>query len=243
MISVCLTTYDGEKYIIDQLQSILYQLGKDDEVIVSDDNSIDKTLEQIRSLCDARIKIIHNHHKNGILSNVENALNNAHGDIIFLADQDDIWLPNKVNRCLEVLQTNDLVISDCYVTDKDLNVINDSFFHLNRSLSNKWRALIRNPYLGCCMAFNRKVLEKSLPFPAKIPMHDIWIGNLVAFNFKVSFINEKLIYYRRHGSNLSTASEPSKYGILKQINFRFILIKELIKLSFKNKQIRKSVMQ
>jgi hypothetical protein len=85
------------------------------------------------------------------------------------------------------------------------------------------------------MAFNRKVLEKSLPFPSNIPMHDIWIGNIAAFNFKLSFIPEKLIYYRRHGDNLSSASESSRYGVSQQINFRLKIIKELIRLSIKNK--------
>ena len=173
----------------------------------------------------------------GIQSNVENALNQAKGDIIFLSDQDDFWLPEKVSVVINALQDSDLIVTDCYITDKDLNIVHDSFFQQNNSQSDKWKALIRNPYLGCCMAFNRKVLEKSLPFPSNIPMHDIWIGNIAAFNFKVSFILEKLIYYRRHGNNVSSASEPSKYGLLQQINFRLKIIQELIKLSFKNKKI------
>ena len=237
MISVCLTTFNGKKYIVKQLGSILSQLENEDEVIISDDGSSDCTLELIQSIADRRIKIFKNNQKRGIQSNVENALNQAKGDVIFLSDQDDFWLPDKVHVVVTALQNNDLIVSDCFITDKDLNIVHESFFQQNNSQSNKWKALIRNPYLGCCMAFNRKVLEKSLPFPASIPMHDIWIGNIAAFNFKVSFIPEKLIYYRRHGNNVSSASEPSKYGFLQQSNFRLKIIHELIKLSFKNKQI------
>ena len=238
MISVCLITYNGEKYILEQLRSILSQLDSDDEVIISDDNSSDCTLELIQNIKDSRVKIFKNNNKSGIQSNVENALNLAIGDIVFLSDQDDFWLPNKVSVVVNALQNNDLIVSDCYITDKDLNIVHESFFQQNNSQSNKWKALIRNPYLGCCMTFNRKVLEKSLPFPSGIPMHDIWIGNIAAFNFKVSFISEKLIYYRRHGNNTSSASEPSKYRISQQIGFRLKIIIELIKSSLKNKQNR-----
>jgi len=80
------------------------------------------------------------------------------------------------------------------------------------------------------MAFNRSVLKKSIPFPKNIPMHDIWIGNVAAFNFKIGFLPEKLIYYRRHGLNSSTASEPSKASLFQQIKFRTSIIEGLMKL-------------
>ena len=91
MISVCLTTFNGEKYIVEQLRSILSQLESADEVIISDDNSVDCTLELIKNLEDKRVKIFINNQKRGIQSNVENALNQAKGDIIFLSDQSDLY--------------------------------------------------------------------------------------------------------------------------------------------------------
>ena len=230
MISVCLTTYNGEAYLLEQINSILSQLNENDELIISDDGSTDKTKVLISELNDIRIKFLNNKNKNGICSNVENALNHAKGDIIFLADQDDVWLPNKVKIFSEALKNNDLVVSDCYVTDRDLNIIHESFYKLKNYQTSKWKALLRNPYLGCCMAFNRSVLQKSIPFPDNIPMHDIWIGNVAAFNFRVRFIPEKLIYYRRHGLNSSTASEPSIASFFQQIKFRTSIIEGLIKL-------------
>jgi len=228
MISVCLSSFNGEHYIHEQIQSILCQLNIEDELIISDDGSTDRTLEIVKCIDDRRIHIITNHTKKGVISNVENALKLAKGEYIFLSDQDDIWLPDKVSISISALQQFDLVVSDCYVTDKELKISHDSFFRLNNSQQNKWKALIRNPYLGCCMAFNRSVLNKALPFPDKIPMHDIWIGNVAAFHFKVKFITQKLIYYRRHGLNASTASESTKASLFKQIEYRTSIIFNLI---------------
>jgi glycosyltransferase involved in cell wall biosynthesis len=239
MVSVCITTFNGEKYIFEQLQSILNQLNQEDEVIVSDDGSTDTTIEIIKDFNDKRIRIYVNEKDKGLISNVENSLIHAKGDYIFLSDQDDIWLPEKVNVCKSYLQQVDLVVSDCYVTDKELKIIHDSFIELNNSQQNKWKALFRNPYLGCCMAFKRSVLTKALPFPDKIPMHDIWIGNVAAFHFNVKFIPQKLICYRRHGLNASTASEPTKAGFFKKIDYRTSLIFSLINLifNFKSKKL------
>ena len=103
MISVCMATYNGEKYIELQLRSILPQLSEDDEVIVSDDASTDQTLDVVRRLNDNRIKIVHHETDHGYTRNFENALKYAKGDYIFLSDQDDEWLPEKVQVTLQAL--------------------------------------------------------------------------------------------------------------------------------------------
>ena len=235
MISVCITTFNGEKHIKDQLDSILCQLSDDDEVIVSDDGSTDGTLSILRDYNDDRLRIIKNTRKQGVIGNVENALEQVKGDYIFLSDQDDIWLPHKVEITLNALVHSHLVISDCYVTDENLNILHDSFFRVNKSHTNKWLALLRNPYLGCCMSFRRSVLNIALPFPDNIPMHDIWIGNIAAFNFNLSFLSDKLIYYRRHNNNASTTSEPSNLSILEKMKNRYNTVSYLIKRLFLNK--------
>ena len=96
MISVCIATYNGEKYIKQQLLSILKQIKVNDEIIISDDHSTDKTFNIIKSFNDTRIKFFLNNKGKGYTRNFENALEKAHGDIIFLSDQDDIWIDNKV---------------------------------------------------------------------------------------------------------------------------------------------------
>ena len=229
MISVCIPTYNGEKFLKPQVDSVLSQLSQDDEIIVSDDGSSDNTIEILESYKDRRIKIFKNSRK-GVISNIENALQNSIGEYIFLCDQDDVWVENKVSIIMKAIVESDLVISDCYVTDQNLNIIYESFYKQNNSKNNKCLALLKNPYLGCCMAFKRKVLDAALPFPAKIPMHDIWIGNVAAFKFQVMFIPDKLIYYRRHGNNASTASAPTKASLVKQINYRLPIVTALIRL-------------
>lgn len=228
MVSVCVTTYNGEKHIEEQLRSILSQLGDTDEVIVSDDGSDDHTLSIIHRIADSRVSIYHNTGKKGVIHNVENALGKAKGDYIFLSDQDDVWLPTKVACSLKGLQEAPLVVSDCYVTDENLQIVHDSFFAVNRSKQNKYLALLKNPYLGCCMAFHRSLLELVLPFPDHIPMHDIWIGNVAAFRRSTKFLPDKLIYYRRHGNNVTTTSEKSKNGFIDKVIFRMHVLKNLL---------------
>ena len=128
MISICMATYNGEKYIKEQIDSILPQLSKNDEIIISDDSSTDDTLSIIRSFNDHRIKIFSGCNFHSPISNFENALKYAKGDYIFLSDQDDVWLENKVERMMEALKQYSLVVSDCYVVNKDCEIIRNSFF-------------------------------------------------------------------------------------------------------------------
>lgn len=227
-VSVCMATYNGEKYIRKQLESIIVQISIDDEIIISDDSSTDATIEIIKRINDDRIKLYENNKFRNPIFNFENALKKANNDLIFLCDQDDIWEYNKIEIMKKELLNNDLVVSDCKVVDGNLNVLEDSFFYLRNSGKGFIKNLYQNTYLGCCMAFNRKILGKALPFPQKIPMHDIWLGMIGEVFGKTIFINDKLIKYRRHGNNASPTSEKSRYSIYKKINFRFNMLISLI---------------
>jgi glycosyltransferase involved in cell wall biosynthesis len=232
MISVCIATYNGEKYIKDQLDSILIQLDENDEIIISDDGSSDNTINLIESYSDFRIKLFKNSFKNLIL-NFEFALMQTKGDYIFLSDQDDIWLPNKVEVCKKYLNSCEVVVSNCKVVNEDLKIINDSFFKLNNSKKGLVSNLVKNSYLGCCLSFRKEVLLKALPFPKSIPMHDIWLGFVAEIFFNTKFINEPLILYRRHGKNESPTGENSPYKLYKQLSFRFNILRNLPKLYFR----------
>ena len=184
MISVCIATYNGEKYIKEQLLSILPQLGKKDEVIISDDHSTDNTLDIVKGLNDNRIKIVMNNREKGYTSNFENALSYAIGDYIFLSDQDDIWMSNKVDYCIAELKEYDLVVSDAILINSKGEKIDDSFFY-KRNVYYTWLGnIFKFGFLGCCMAFKMNVLKKALPFPKKhlYCTHDNWIF-LVAQSF------------------------------------------------------------
>lgn len=227
-ISVCMATYNGEKYIKEQLESILCQLGENDEVIISDDGSTDNTKSIIESFKDKRIKFFTNNGVKGVVSNFENSLNKSSGDYIFLADQDDVWNKGKVDKVMCELQKYDLVLTDAYVVDSEGSIINNSFFELNGSQKGFFKNIIKNSYLGCAMAFNRKTLEACLPLPSNIPMHDWWIGLVAETHGRVVHLDEKFINHRRHSNNTSFTGEISQYSFFKKIYFRLIITFKII---------------
>ncbi|WP_296689683.1 glycosyltransferase family 2 protein [Treponema sp. UBA6852] len=228
MISVCMPTYNGEKFIRIQLESILSQLGNGDEVVISDDSSTDKTVEIIKSFNDSRIHLLENNSFHSPVYNLENALKNAKGDFIFLSDQDDEWTVDKVSVCLEKLKDCDLLIHDADIVDGNGIQTAKSFFKLNHTKKGKFYNLLKNGYLGCCMCFSKNLLSQFLPFPKKLPMHDIYIGNFAAFNgYRIKFIEDKLIHYRRHGNNASITSEHSHRKLLSRISDRIIILKNI----------------
>lgn len=222
MISVCMATYNGEKFVCQQLRSITAQLGTADEVIVSDDGSTDSTLAVIESMGDSRIKTIEGPRRRSPVWNFENALRHAKGDYIFLADQDDVWKPGKVSTMMEWLKRYDCVVSDAEMADSGLGIVNQSYYGMHGTRPGRmYNLFVKNGYMGCCMAFTRRVLDASLPFPRNIPMHDLWIGNVAAFRFSVKFIGDRLVTYRCHGGNASfTATGKSGYSMLKKIIIR-----------------------
>ncbi|WP_020601979.1 glycosyltransferase family 2 protein [Spirosoma spitsbergense] len=227
-ISVCVASYNGEFFIRRQLQSILEQIGVDDEIIVSDDGSTDNTLQVINSFGDPRIRIVVNEYRQGPVGNYENALKHTSGDYVFLADQDDIWLPDKVLILSSLLKSYDLVLSDCEVVDNFGTVLHASFFNFRRSRQGFLRNLYRNSYMGCCMAFRREVLLYVLPFPNYIHMHDWWIGLLVEVKGNAFFYRKPLIQYVRHGSNASPTGDDG-YGFTKRFINRFFLLSSVVK--------------
>lgn len=222
-----MATYNGEKYLEEQLKSILCQLAETDEVIISDDGSGDGTVELIKSYKDSRIHLFDNRRQKGIIGNFENALSYASGDFIFLADQDDVWLPGKVKSCVEALQHYDLILHDAFVVDEKLSVIHPSFFCLRGVHSGFYHNLLKNSYIGCCMAFKRSLLNNVLPFPSGIAMHDMWIGLKAELQGKVGLLPESLLLYRRHSSNASFTGEMSKFSWMYRLWYRLKMIKYL----------------
>lgn len=226
MISVCIATYNGGKFIEEQLKSILLQLGEEDELVISDDSSDDDTVSIIQRFNDRRIKLITGRKFRSPVSNFGYAINQAKGDFIFLSDQDDIWLDNKIAITIDHFNHGyDVVLSDCKVVDEQLNVIHESFFTLNNSGKGLVKNLVKNSYIGCCLAFKRDFLKIIQPFPARIPMHDLWIGFAGELIGKVAFIYTPLILYRRHGKNESPTGNKSPYSLRQKVAFRLNTIR------------------
>lgn len=229
MISVCLATYNGEKYIKEQVDSILMQLAPTDEIIISDDGSEDKTIEIIESIGDIRIKIYKNDGIHGYTHNFENALSKSTGDVIFFSDQDDVWVPEKVNTMLQYLKDDCYVISDAFVTDENL-VVKERLSEWRKYRKGYLNNIYKSIYAGCTCAFTKNIKNYALPFPrTKLIQHDTWIGLLAELKYKVIYIDTPLIYYRRHTTNTSSASAQSKKSIFFMFKYRFVLLVETLK--------------
>ncbi|MFC0875926.1 glycosyltransferase family 2 protein [Saccharicrinis sp. FJH2] len=230
MISVCLASYNGEKYIREQLISILTQLTPNDEIIISDDHSTDDTLEIVLSLNDPRIKIFINESRLGYVSNFENALIKSKGDIIFLADQDDIWMDDKVVKIIDKLEHFDLVVTDAEVVNAKLETIASSHFELYNVKTGFLLNFLKTRYIGACMAFRRELLEKSLPFPKnkELCAHDYWLACLGELYFRVGLVHEPLLKYRRHQANALTGGEISTNSISKKLKTRLYTLMKLL---------------
>lgn len=219
-ISVAMAVYNGEKYIKQQIETILNQSFSVDEIIVSDDGSNDSTLDVVRAFNDPRIKILTDNTNHGYCGNFEHALNNTSGDIIFLADQDDIWMPNKVEMCVSIFEKYEnieLIISNgCLVNANSNQIAGDFNPALEPSDSghlSKKKFFLKTIYsclaVGMSMCFTRSLLRCILPFPkAKIVRisrlgHDTWIAFCAMHNGSVYYTNEQLVKYRIHQTNTS----------------------------------------
>lgn len=229
-VSVAMATYNGEKYIKEQLDSILMNLSNNDEIIISDDGSTDTTINIIKSYKDERIKILEGP-KKGVKKNFENAIKNTSGAYIFLADQDDIWEKNKVETILDEFYKNTditLIVHDAKVfNSKDNKIIYESFFKYRKSKKGIVKNWLKNSYIGCCMAFKRDLKKVILPIPNNIEMHDQWIGIINEIDGgKTKFLSQNLLMYRRHSKNVSDMKcHPIRIMLKNRLN----LIKELIK--------------
>lgn len=216
-ISVAMATYNGEKYIREQLESILKQLNEDDEIIISDDGSTDNTINIIKSFEDKRIKIFDGP-RNGVKQNFANAIYNCTGKYIFLSDQDDIWCDNKINIVLKTFEKEKCmcIVHDCIVFDSSNDdVIYDSFYKYRNSGSGIIKNIWKNTYIGCCMTIDARMKNTILPIPNDIEMHDQWIGLLCEKEGKSLFINDKLINYRRHNDNVTNMKHYSVWRMIK----------------------------
>lgn len=225
--SVVMAAYNGERYIEEQIDSILKNFNENDELIISDDGSSDKTREIIKNYVgkDKRISFLEGPHK-GVISNFENALKQAKGEILFLCDQDDIWSDNKIDKVLSVMDEYvTLVMHDAVVFQAD-KVLYPSFMAHRGSKPGWIHNIFKNSYIGCCIAFKRELLEFVLPFPKNICMHDQWIGLVSEMCGKNIFIPDKLISYRRHENNASTMSGLS---VVRKIQNRINMLIALIR--------------
>jgi len=217
-----MATYNGAKYIKPQIDSILAQLRPDDELIISDDSSTDGTTDLIKTYGNTQIRLLEDCNFHSPVLNFENALKKATGNYIFLSDQDDMWMSEKVAVMIKYLKDYDVVVSDCIVINSDGSTLYPSFQDLMKAKKGFIRNFIKNGYLGCCIAFRKEMLDYFLPFPKGIAMHDIWIGLISELFANVIFIPDKLLLYRRHEGTLTSKGLKSNFSYVYRIYYRII---------------------
>ena len=202
LISVALCTYNGEKYIKEQLESIIGQFYKNLEIVIVDDGSTDQTFAIVTGYAqkDSRIKCYKNEQNLGFNKNFEKALTLTTGDYIAISDQDDIWLPNKLQLLLDHIQDNWLIFSNSsYIgQDKQRKLLRD--FKLP---ANYKGIILRNFVTGHTALLQREFLDFALPFPNK-GYYDWWLGFVAAYHHKITFYDEVLTYYRIHDESVIT---------------------------------------
>lgn len=207
-VSVALPVYNGAQYLIPQLDSILEQLQEQDELVIAYQASEDNSLEILEAYQrrDPRVKVYVNPEK-GITSNFNLAIGQCGGDVIFLSDQDDVWLPGKRERCVEALRTSgaQLVIHNAVHTDAELHPQAQTFFEIYPIGPGKWKNIKKPRMSGCCMAFPAAFRDLLLPIP-EIYGYDQWVAVLAEFSGTVVYLDEVLLLHRLHGDNSTTST-------------------------------------
>jgi glycosyltransferase involved in cell wall biosynthesis len=243
-VSVCIATYQGERYVERQLRSILEQIGANDEVVVVDDCSRDRTVEIIESLNDPRIKLFRNPVNRREVYSFGRAIEIAQGDVVFMADQDDIWMTGRMQLMLDRLQQSGaaLVTSNFDWMDTDERPIDVPYDGVSSTASARHFRNIadifmgKTNYFGCAMAFKRELIPLITPIPSYVESHDLWIAlaaNQIGSNLH---IDDKTLRKRRHNSN--TTSTVSTRSLLLKAWSRAIFTRSMLDLSRRARQLK-----
>lgn len=232
-VAILMSTYNGEKYLNEQISSIIDQRFKNWNLYVRDDGSTDRTCKIVKDFCekDKRIHLLPCDHqrlkpKNSFFSLLEK----VEADYYFFSDQDDVWKDNKLSCMLRYLNLKEPMVVYCGLqcTDSNLSSISMKMNSMVGSLHGRNR-FFANDIPGCTMAINNKTKELLFQgdyYNEDIIMHDWWLA-LIAQSFgKIIYVDKKLVYYRQHGNNTLGAGKNRSY-IKKIISLRDIIVDQL----------------
>lgn len=224
-IDILLATYNGEKFLNEQLESIFMQDFQDFRIIVRDDGSTDHTLDILskwKGLYPQKIDIVQDDLKNlGPTQNFNQLLQYAEAPYICFSDQDDKWLPSKLSKQLEFIQSIEeehpnkgvMVFSDLILCDENLEIISTSLIEKDRldtrAVSTN-RLLMQNVPYGCAIMINHKLLKQIFPIDQRALLHDHWAAIISATIGEIQYLDEALIYHRIHQKNASRAESEHK---------------------------------
>jgi len=227
-----MATWNGSRFLPEQLGSILPQLSSGDELVAVDDRSSDSTMRILQQTAaeasHTRIRIYGNDENMGAIRTFERALTLAERDLIFLSDQDDVWYPARVSKIKSIFTLNPqvtLVLNDAQIIDGTGALMPYSWASLKPFHTGAIANLVKNTFLGCTMAFRQSSLEYCLPFPPGTPMHDQWIGMLHSLFGGVVFLPEPLMQYRRHEGN---ATDLDRASVMQMLRWRVSLSRNLL---------------
>ena len=212
-IEILMATYNGEKYVKEQIDSIIHQTYENWKLLIRDDNSTDKTLEILKEYekKDKRIKVIEDKKGNlGFVKNFEELLIYSNKEWVMFSDQDDYWLENKIEKYVSILNSNPndilkkpiLIHSNSFICNDNLEIIKKEF--INSNIASKYN---EDSYYffyfvqGSTVLINRVMIDLALPFSKNVTVHDRYLHLLAEFLGKRIFINESLIKYRQHSNN------------------------------------------
>ncbi len=241
MISVCIATYNGANYIVEQLDSIVSQIGDADEIVICDDRSSDETISILAAYNDPRIRIHRNEINLGHVRNFEKAMTLARGDYIFLSDQDDVWLPGRVQSMLAKLNEDpsvSLVASNFDLIDAQGQKMGE-YRLLGATKATRLAQISsifmgRAPYFGCTFLLRRELLQSCLPIPKGIESHDIWFALVASSISSVLNLRTPTLLHRIHGKNVTVEKRRALHVVLRsRARFLWALALRLISLKLK----------
>ncbi len=230
MLTVLLATYNGEKYLKEQIESLLSQTYSDFQILIHDDGSTDGTMAIINSYMTKypeKIKYLEGEKCGGACQNFSFMLSKCDSEYIMFCDQDDVWFPDKIEITMDSMREAErispnlpvLVHGDLTVTDGDLNVIDKSFFHfqsINGKRATFSHLLVQNYVTGCTVMINRNLKDKCGEIPRECAMHDWWLALVCSLFGEIVFINRPLLYYRQHEGNKVGAKVSHGIGYIKR---------------------------
>lgn len=233
-VSVVMAAFNGEKYLSEQIESIITQLQSDDELLISDDGSSDRTREIVLDYM-ARYPNIHliNGPQTGICKNFEHCINEAHNPIILLADQDDYWINGKIQAARVVFNEHpecNVFLHNAGYCDSEGNFLPGETFVDRGTRHGSFRNWLKSGYYGCCMGLRKSFADKILPFPVKGVLHDQYIGLIAESEKSAFFSSEKWILHRIHGDNYT--KRQSLRGMVKhrlRLLCSFLIYKKRVK--------------